>query len=106
FCLPLLRRPPSSHLFPYPPLFRSDLTRPRTSPRRAIGSDRMDGGEYSSPAGACPLSMARALRHAQRRVRATRPGTPRRGVPARRSEEHTSELQSRENLVCRLLLEK
>src|SRR6266511_3101886 len=48
---------------------------------------------------ALPISCPRA-------PAAARPGTPPRPAAGRRSEEHTSELQSRENLVCRLLLEK
>src|SRR4051812_49929933 len=72
----MIRRPPRSTLFPYTTLFRSD------APRRA---DR--GGRQRGPARGPP----RAARG-------------RRG--AGRSEEHTSELQSHVNLVCRLLLEK
>src|SRR5436309_13029908 len=73
----MIRRPPRSTLFPYTTLFRS--------PRRAAHS-----------------RLGRPPRAAVLRVRAR--GRPR-SAP-RRSEEHTSELQSRENLVCRLLLEK
>src|SRR2546429_5898164 len=74
----MIRRPPRSTLFPYTTLFRS-LSRGRTNEhRRAERSLRLDP--------------------AQARLR------DRRG--ARRSEEHTSELQSRLHLVCRLLLEK
>src|SRR5436309_11346433 len=75
----MLRRPPRSTLFPYTTLFRS---LPSSAPAR-------DGGT--------PNARDRGRRSACRRR--TRRGT-------RRSEEHTSELQSRENLVCRLLLEK
>src|SRR5436309_7352238 len=74
-------RPPRSTLFPYTTLFRSD-----EAPR--------------GPA------AARHLRHRRRDARrARRPGSFR-ARPSPRSEEHTSELQSRENIVCRLLLEK
>src|SRR5207302_11104718 len=84
--LPLIRPPPSSTLFPYTTLFRS------------LGyADEQGAGGHRGPmalrAGAGP----------------DRGGGPPRSGPAparRRSEEHTSELQSRENLVCRLLLEK
>src|SRR3712207_7212082 len=86
----MIRRPPRSTLFPYPPLFRSP-----------------------APAARAPVSGASRHRPAP-------PVTPRprhtRGRCARyptlaaetrgRSEEHTSELQSRQYLVCRLLLEK
>src|SRR5438874_6689058 len=76
-----LRRPPTSPLFPYTTLFRS----PETSAR------------------APPASGHRACR--RRGTGASRPSA-RRGRVRRRSEEHTSELQSRRDLVCRLLLEK
>src|SRR5438876_3132136 len=76
----MIRRPPTSTLFPYTTLFRSA---PRRSAREAIrgrfgrdGSGGDDGGEGDEP------------------------------VEPRRSEEHTSELQSPVHLVCRLLLEK
>src|SRR2546422_2975817 len=75
----MIRRPPRSTLFPYTTLFRS---------RR---------GRRRSRSGCSPA------RHAAGR----RPGWNRdRGTERRRSEEHTSELQSRLHLVCRLLLEK
>src|SRR2546422_6891891 len=77
----MIRRPPRSTLFPYTTLFRSLRIRP--------------------PAGArapCPASLR--ARHAARK------GTDRIEHFGRRSEEHTSELQSRLHLVCRLLLEK
>src|SRR5690606_41426293 len=84
----LLRRPSRSTLFPYTTLFRSyRVDRLRAAARRA-DRDRRDGGR-APPAHAV-----------QRRA----PGV--RLENQRRSEEHTSELQSRENLVCRLLLEK
>src|SRR5690242_21473220 len=80
----MIRRPPRSTLFPYTTLFRSLRVR------------RRQGGEAGEPA----------------RVRARRPGQPVVGLAGAgqsfrsRSEEHTSELQSHVNLVCRLLLEK
>src|SRR5688572_30997318 len=84
----MIRRPPRSTLFPYTTLFRSGRSLhlacratapPAPSPRR---SDRAAGG------------------------RSPRPAPPQSCVAIRRSEEHTSELQSQSNLVCRLLLEK
>src|SRR5205807_9954734 len=95
------RRPPLSTLFPYTTLFRSprhlQFHRPRgrwTAPReRCAGADGHD-----------PQEPGRA-RRCDRRLR----GSPdRRSAKATiaRSEEHTSELQSPCNLVCRLLLEK
>src|SRR3712207_7061646 len=91
FFLLMIRRPPRSTLFPYTTLFRSrrtgcpghpgvpradDLADPAGQPRDVLAAD---------PAGAGRL-----------------PG----GLRRPRSEEHTSELQSRQYLVCRLLLEK
>src|SRR3712207_8157076 len=84
----MIRRPPRSTLFPYTTLFRS-------SRRRAA---RRSYREPETRAG-CPHS-ARTARGACARCAAAR--AVRRG----RSEEHTSELQSRQYLVCRLLLEK
>src|SRR3712207_8861371 len=84
----MIRRPPRSTLFPYTTLFRSRRGPPR---HLAVGLPHRPGG---------------ADQHAQaRRSRESRRGggTP---LPVVRSEEHTSELQSRQYLVCRLLLEK
>src|SRR5690606_41526695 len=79
---------------------------------RGGGTDRVRGGYGTAGAAACP---APARRHAPRPGRGSggsvvaphvdRPAAAGQLVAAR-SEEHTSELQSRENLVCRLLLEK
>src|SRR5436309_12595887 len=92
----MLRRPPRSTLFPYTTLFRSPVRRrrggqdghhPGADPQRRDGPRR-------------PLGV---LRGGGAHPRGERP-LPR--DEGKRSEEHTSELQSRENLVCRLLLEK
>src|SRR5690606_39520391 len=95
----VLTRPCSSSLFPYTTLFRSPRLQPRVD-RTGRPAGRLDG------CGARPaLGRGRALVDpvaAGVREPARRPGRWRRG----RSEEHTSELQSRENLVCRLLLEQ
>src|SRR3712207_7225209 len=77
----MIRRPPRSTLFPYTTLFRSDRGCPSTRPA---------GPRHSR---GCP-----------RRVRCGSRGPVRPSIL--RSEEHTSELQSRQYLVCRLLLEK
>src|SRR2546427_8319119 len=77
----MIRRPPRSTLFPYTTLFRSPFPAAR----------RLPGG-HQEPAG---------RRHDQARGE-RRP----RAADEDRSEEHTSELQSQSNLVCRLLLEK
>src|SRR5690606_41504228 len=96
-------RPPTSTLFPYTTLFRS--AQPQAfepcRPRAALRPDDRAGGRRDA-GGA-------ALRHLPRRRRREAGGPDRSQADAdrlRRSEEHTSELQSRENLVCRLLLEK
>src|SRR2546426_6989991 len=95
----MIRRPPRSPLFPYTPLFRSPPAPPRPLERRG-GRDRLDDRQRHLP-------HPRHDRPARGR-RATVPaelGAGGRG-DAVRSEEHTSELQSPCNLVCRLLLEK
>src|SRR3712207_7663333 len=84
----MIRRPPRSTLFPYTTLFRS--APPGRAARRSARSAR------SAPA-AAPGAGAR------RPASGSAPGSPPAG--RRRSEEHTSELQSRQYLVCRLLLE-
>src|SRR3712207_8634955 len=86
----MIRRPPRSTLFPYTTLFRSDGAHGAAGPgrrqRRTPGRRRLRAGDHAPPA----------------RPRVDDGRGPRGG----RSEEHTSELQSRQYLVCRLLLEK
>src|SRR2546427_6598817 len=90
----MIRRPPRSTLFPYTTLFRSraaGFRRCRIRARRALGA-----GSGQQPAALEPGARGRR-------------GLMAAGAPAHahtRSEEHTSELQSQSNLVCRLLLEK
>src|SRR3712207_7216726 len=82
----MIRRPPRSTLFPYTTLFRSEAEQHDHAMRhRAHGHERAHGERPGAESGAG--------------------GTPGERVP-QRSEEHTSELQSRQYLVCRLLLEK
>src|SRR2546422_5417842 len=77
----MIRRPPRSTLFPYTTLFRSRcVQRPSPCRPRVRRDGPPAGGRYSRSAGRCGSTG--------------------------RSEEHTSELQSRLHLVCRLLLEK
>src|SRR3712207_7518180 len=92
----MIRRPPRSTLFPYTTLFRSLLPDPAQEPQIAL--------RHPQHARVRPLGSLRVPRlldrlHASPRLL---------GSPSRppRSEEHTSELQSRAYLVCRLLLEK
>src|SRR2546428_2095999 len=77
----MIRRPPRSTLFPYTTLFRSHLCTLRSNVAERIHND------FSFPA-ACTIRFQFAAGN------------------EKRSEEHTSELQSRSDLVCRLLLEK
>src|SRR5258708_11505422 len=89
----MIRRPPRSTLFPYTTLFGSGLTWERSTsmPSRFI-SRTTSSPNLVSP----PCRGASCAASAQSRVDAAQD----------RSEEHTSELQSPDHLVCRLLLEK
>src|SRR3712207_7042554 len=95
----MIRRPPRSTLFPYTTLFRSrEHASGQIRGGRHLGDTRGPGLSAVEPSG----SRCGALRPPVGRAgRSDRPVL--RGV---RSEEHTSELQSRQYLVCRLLLEK
>src|SRR3712207_8296185 len=98
----MIRRPPRSTLFPYTTLFRSDRLR-HLRPDAAEGRAR-----GAVPARRAAAPCVRAL-HRARHARGLDPRVGRRRAlerAAQRSEEHTSELQSRQYLVCRLLLEK
>src|SRR3712207_8481439 len=79
----MIRRPPRSTLFPYTTLFRSAADA-LFDGLRGPGFDLVEGGVQEAARGVVRLD----------------------GVAVGRSEEHTSELQSRQYLVCRLLLEK
>src|SRR5262249_62225501 len=98
-----LPRPPSPTLFPYTTLFRS-LPRERRGVRgpRGARADRLGHRRHAPPA--LPRVRARLLRDLLHRPR--RRAARDHELPRERSEEHTSELQSLTNLVCRLLLEK
>src|SRR3712207_8451695 len=94
----MVRRPPRSTLFPYTTLFRSDV-------------ERCNPDHFFNP----PISMAGTARFVSKKDEALQ-GCITAGaawlqlillqIHFQRSEEHTSELQSRQYLVCRLLLEK
>src|SRR2546430_7445512 len=88
----MIRRPPRSTLFPYTTLFRSDFTRVTFVNEATLLVVLPHRTERVPAAIALPLDaveiQVEILRH------------------SKRSEEHTSELQSQSNLVCRLLLEK
>src|SRR3712207_8750967 len=82
----MIRRPPRSTLFPYTTLFRS-------------------WGRTATPTTSC-RPFRRSSRGSPVTTTSCSPTTPRSAPTTGRSEEHTSELQSRQYLVCRLLLEK
>src|SRR2546425_7285446 len=95
----MIRRPPRSTLFPYTTLFRSLVSRLNAGGKHTCRSERH------------PRLLRSKSRHCSSRMRAIRTAfQTTRGTytpdMTRRSEEHTSELQSLAYLVCRLLLEK
>src|SRR3712207_6990605 len=94
----MIRRPPRSTLFPYTTLFRSPVVTRDVGIELRVGADH-HGGEHSGVA-RC------ADRIGDQRVPAQEPNVLVGDTLGPRSEEHTSELQSRQYLVCRLLLEK
>src|SRR2546430_7068191 len=96
----MIRRPPRSTLFPYTTLFRSDPAEMKHGldevslanfVAAARGALERSGATLADIGYLCGIHMKPSMHHALLRVR---------------SEEHTSELQSQSNLVCRLLLEK
>src|SRR2546427_4526159 len=93
----MIRRPPRSTLFPYTTLFRSLQGPGRDEPGAAVGDDHQSGNTTAH-------AGEDRGRGGRRRYLHDPHGGPGRAAP--RSEEHTSELQSQSNLVCRLLLEK
>src|SRR3712207_8335990 len=101
----MIRRPPKSTLFPYTPLFRSARVAPE---RDATAIARLPPGGLRSPMPRrrqppiCP-AMSKPLTILYFAWLRERTGMSEEQL---RSEEHTSELQSRQYLVCRLLLEK
>src|SRR3712207_7736682 len=97
------RRPPRSTLFPYTTLFRSGLHAARDDYLRVAELHALRRHHHRLQARAADL-VDRHGRDAERDAALER-RLPRRVLPER-SEEHTSELQSRQYLVCRLLLEK
>src|SRR5690242_20980349 len=83
----MIRRPPRSTLFPYTTLFRSETQQPENQKPCTFGAFLYSSHVMKKPTTITPAAHASWY-----------------GLP--RSEEHTSELQSHVNLVCRLLLEK
>src|SRR3712207_8476916 len=92
----MIRRPPRSTLFPYTTLFRSvcNIIRDNAKRQEERGDRTRQGGVGDGQGGVYGHGLGRPLPH----LSEVREGS--------RSEEHTSELQSRQYLVCRLLLEK
>src|SRR5260370_25115727 len=89
----MIRRPPRSTLFPYTTLFRS---------QEALHRVGLFGGEFRVDQHRMAVELDPVVRHQQHDYVVDR----RAAILEVRSEEHTSELQSHLNLVCRLLLEK
>src|SRR3712207_8350128 len=97
----MIRRPPRSTLFPYTTLFRSDDAELVPD---GVGRERLE--RLGAVAGLEQEGLAPRHRAERRRQGPRLAGEDERREPGERSEEHTSELQSRQYLVCRLLLEK
>src|SRR3712207_8899774 len=95
----MIRRPPRSTLFPYTTLFRSCGQKERRG--TGEGSEELGGTVHSiRRARGCSQCLGRRQSFSETRWKILR------SEHEQRSEEHTSELQSRQYLVCRLLLEK
>src|SRR3712207_8085286 len=92
----MIRRPPRSTLFPYTTLFRSRPERATAQVGARVAEERPD--EDVDHDAVAVLQLAQEHRMGDREADPQH--------PEQRSEEHTSELQSRQYLVCRLLLEK
>src|SRR2546430_12380461 len=99
----MIRRPPRSTLFPYTTLFRSCSASVRPAPVTPLPTLWQAGVEKRSQLAFCPRRSLFVGLDTKRDAIASRIRLAR---ELARSEEHTSELQSQSNLVCRLLLEK
>src|SRR2546427_9494871 len=97
----MIRRPPRSTLFPYTTLFRSGETRTIAEVTRAVARVKGDEPRLQLLVNAL-VTLGRGDGWGSTNANAA----ALRALAERRSEEHTSELQSQSNLVCRLLLEK
>src|SRR3712207_7997065 len=101
----MIRRPPRSTLFPYTTLFRSRKAALGRFWRTALSQGRLPTRGRSPPPCAFSPPVGRVVgRAVDLAISPEASCLP--GLPPSRSEEHTSELQSRQYLVCRLLLEK
>src|SRR2546429_5612384 len=95
----MIRRPPRSTLFPYTTLFRSRFDGDKDRSCKPAACGRAAHRKQDAPGSGTRPEMQQ---HSGRGAWSLGPG----GIGLARSEEHTSELQSRLHLVCRLLLEK
>src|SRR2546421_2066629 len=96
----MIRRPPRSTLFPYTTLFRSIWTRERLA---TVRTGELPPPEIDTVMQLTPIYLVQFADDDVIRAIVDKAAG---GKKIRRSEEHTSELQSRSDLVCRLLLEK
>src|SRR5947209_11630426 len=96
----MIRHPPISTLFPYTTLFRSDITRDALPPGRVTSIAIQLDGNFPLTSNNAPSALKHTQTACNRRTKTEQ------DLVSFRSEEHTSELQSRQYLVCRLLLEK
>src|SRR3989475_6693496 len=99
----MIRRPPRSTLFPYTTLFRSRLVLGLLSRGFSLVAQHGAANHAGCRGRSASAAVANGIAH-HAACQRTQHGARARG--AARSEEHTSELQSQSNLVCRLLLEK
>src|SRR3712207_8587302 len=95
----MIRRPPRSTLFPYTTLFRSPSWASERFTTADIRAVAMSQARQAHTTPGTPVPVSSSVIQITYSTRANRARQP-------RSEEHTSELQSRQYLVCRLLLEK
>src|SRR3712207_8175464 len=101
----MIRRPPRSTLFPYTTLFRSLVVGGRDDPA-VVGEGAVDQLRGQDGVAEAEADLGLRERHLDGAVDLVEQLPELRHALPRRSEEHTSELQSRQYLVCRLLLEK
>src|SRR2546430_13730910 len=95
----MIRHPPRSTLFPYTTLFRSLILVLVQLPAKRFNSPQVELANCARVRGPRRESSKRCHDYRSRKIKDS-------SRPSHRSEEHTSELQSQSNLVCRLLLEK
>src|SRR2546422_6211614 len=102
----MIRRPPRSTLFPYTTLFRSDARVHTQEGAPLLTEQPPDGGRVAVVPQVALGDRVHTQQHSGERLEVEAPRVAPHPALGERSEEHTSELQSRLHLVCRLLLEK